>query len=345
MVGVHTPLRAVVENNVRRPTRPMSTATMSQRSQVPPPSSSASSRKRKASGGSGGGGGGAAPSAGQQPQGRRRRRQRFTDLSAAEQRARIERGKKLNNATFSGHNYKRINATGSRLHGNCNNIFGDENHCYGNGLIVHGNNNILYGRNNKAFGNGNTFLTADGRPLDSPESGASVAAAAAQAEESSEAEEYPEWIVEIIEADTNSTARRLAATHAHKFGGRNTLDRLVRSLRSAAAQAPFAVAQADIGATEAEVLERIKPQEGQPPDKNPWKVYLPDLTGSSAPPDPEETVCIMCYTNRKDTLFMPCRHLNSCRDCAKKLIDPNSPERRPKCPECRKPIEFATIVY
>lgn len=48
------------------------------------------------------------------------------------------------------------------------------------------------------------------------------------------------------------------------------------------------------------------------------------------PADTDETSCVVCQTNRKDTLLQPCRHLCLCSECAAQLRT---------CPVCRVNIE------
>jgi hypothetical protein len=47
----------------------------------------------------------------------------------------------------------------------------------------------------------------------------------------------------------------------------------------------------------------------------------------------EEGLCVICLTNEKTTVVMPCRHLCLCKECAEELR-----QRSPKCPVCRGPI-------
>lgn len=49
--------------------------------------------------------------------------------------------------------------------------------------------------------------------------------------------------------------------------------------------------------------------------------------------DDEESLCVVCITNGKDTAVMPCRHLCLCKECAEELRRQTN-----KCPICRGPI-------
>ena len=50
----------------------------------------------------------------------------------------------------------------------------------------------------------------------------------------------------------------------------------------------------------------------------------------------EERECVICKQNKKDVLFLPCRHLCTCRSCADKIDD---------CPLCRTEIAADVDVY
>lgn len=55
-------------------------------------------------------------------------------------------------------------------------------------------------------------------------------------------------------------------------------------------------------------------------------------SSSSTEPVPESTLCTICYTAPRSMLFMPCRHLSACTDCA-------THHSVHSCPICRTPIE------
>lgn len=46
--------------------------------------------------------------------------------------------------------------------------------------------------------------------------------------------------------------------------------------------------------------------------------------------------CVVCWTEKKSVLFLPCRHLCSCKACADKTT---------QCPLCRKTIQQKTDVF
>ncbi|KPA78673.1 hypothetical protein ABB37_06273 [Leptomonas pyrrhocoris] len=52
----------------------------------------------------------------------------------------------------------------------------------------------------------------------------------------------------------------------------------------------------------------------------------------------EAEQCNICLENRKDTVFLPCRHLCACWRCALCLANG-------KCPTCRHDIEAMQFVY
>jgi len=48
--------------------------------------------------------------------------------------------------------------------------------------------------------------------------------------------------------------------------------------------------------------------------------------------DAEETYkCIICFEKRRDSVFLPCKHLNCCHECSEELLA----RRQRKCPTCR----------
>ena len=51
-------------------------------------------------------------------------------------------------------------------------------------------------------------------------------------------------------------------------------------------------------------------------------------------PIEEDDACVICLTEAKDTLVMPCRHRCLCEGCASNLRSQTN-----KCPMCRTPIE------
>lgn len=46
--------------------------------------------------------------------------------------------------------------------------------------------------------------------------------------------------------------------------------------------------------------------------------------------------CVICWSEEKTMLFLPCKHLCSCKNCS---------DRTTECPLCRQPIESKTHVY
>ena len=46
--------------------------------------------------------------------------------------------------------------------------------------------------------------------------------------------------------------------------------------------------------------------------------------------------CVVCVTERKCAVFLPCKHLSTCAGCASSLST---------CPMCRTRIEDTLLVY
>jgi hypothetical protein len=73
-----------------------------------------------------------------------------------------------------------------------------------------------------------------------------------------------------------------------------------------------------------------------------------DLPGEPVAGDSEETRCVVCLENQKDTLFKPCRHICCCRSCARQLTRVHLEQHKNtafSCPKCRAPVTALTIVY
>lgn len=48
--------------------------------------------------------------------------------------------------------------------------------------------------------------------------------------------------------------------------------------------------------------------------------------------DPDAIMCVICISEQKNTIVMPCGHLCVCKPCAITLASSRSPD----CPVCRK---------
>jgi len=54
----------------------------------------------------------------------------------------------------------------------------------------------------------------------------------------------------------------------------------------------------------------------------------------------DENMCIVCFENKKDTVFYKCGHLACCNACAILMRDKNA-----ECPICRAQIIDVTKIY
>jgi hypothetical protein len=59
-----------------------------------------------------------------------------------------------------------------------------------------------------------------------------------------------------------------------------------------------------------------------------------EVGGSSKDEDVDGRECVICLTNERDTMVLPCRHLCMCAECATALKTQSI-----KCPVCRVEIE------
>lgn len=64
---------------------------------------------------------------------------------------------------------------------------------------------------------------------------------------------------------------------------------------------------------------------------------LMEVYGSEIGPQGTRSDCIVCQSNARDTMLLPCRHLCLCGDCAE-YIRTRSQTNSYKCPVCRKRI-------
>lgn len=63
------------------------------------------------------------------------------------------------------------------------------------------------------------------------------------------------------------------------------------------------------------------------------------------------TLCSVCLVNPKTILFLPCKHLCACAECAGRIMRPGGggggggDKKEPQCPICRKPVAQILDVY
>lgn len=55
--------------------------------------------------------------------------------------------------------------------------------------------------------------------------------------------------------------------------------------------------------------------------------------GEAVVDEGEDKECLICLTEPKNTIIMPCGHMCVCGDCGKTIID-----KKYTCPICRGPI-------
>jgi len=67
---------------------------------------------------------------------------------------------------------------------------------------------------------------------------------------------------------------------------------------------------------------------------------LADLISSSDSGIEDESVCIVCFETKKDTVFYKCGHLACCNACAILMLEKNA-----ECPICRARIIDVTKIY
>jgi hypothetical protein len=268
----------------------------------------------------------------------------FAALPAAEQRRRINEGLvRFRNRRFVGSNYRRIELSGCTLRGNNNNLHGDENYVYGDGNFARGDNNVFQGRNNRAEGVNNVFLDADGEPIDDGGGGDAAAEPAQEAPDAQDAvfDSPPITGEPDIDAFLRSESRALASFATHSVAGHplmgDILQQLVTSLRRPTdAQAPASAPHSGFSPL---------PERGAPPEASKWKLSVLDLPGQSSKTTVSELQCIVCFDNKRDTIYEPCGHTSVCRECTRTLYDPDKTLPSPVCPQCRSLIVASRIIY
>jgi hypothetical protein len=197
-----------------------------------------------------------------------------------------------------------------RLRANNCTIRGDGNH-------VIGSFNILIGKNNTAEGEGNRFVV----PVDPPP---------------------PPPPPPVQPARGPVQRRRAQPVQSPDIAfGAGFFELIMRAVRA-----------------DEDVLLGASTTQRPPPAKQPAVSAMPapdteiasalDLPGDAVAGDSEETRCVVCLENQKDTLFKPCRHICCCRSCARQLTRVHLEQQKNtafSCPKCRTPVTALTIVY
>jgi hypothetical protein len=69
-------------------------------------------------------------------------------------------------------------------------------------------------------------------------------------------------------------------------------------------------------------------------------LLLEGIATEASDETPENQICSICLMNIKNVLLVPCNHICSCVDCARKIESPVL-----DCPICRGRIERMEVVY
>jgi len=77
-----------------------------------------------------------------------------------------------------------------------------------------------------------------------------------------------------------------------------------------------------------------------PPPRPQPKIETPAEKPVPPPADPDQRVCVICFERESNTLFMDCRHMKTCEECAKSVQKASG-----KCPICRQPINDVIKVF
>ena len=66
----------------------------------------------------------------------------------------------------------------------------------------------------------------------------------------------------------------------------------------------------------------------------------PTLDGASV-----SATCVVCLSAPKNTLMLPCRHVATCAECTKAILEGAGAGQPPHCPLCRTRIADTLSVY
>ena len=248
-------------------------------------------------------------------------RKRFRHMTPAEQREHLETGKgKLRNTTFVGSDFRRLCADNCTIRGDNNHVFGNHNH--------------IVGRNNRSTGNGNIITEPVVEPPPPPPAGERTPIRASTISGDQQSDLLIGHILSAIFPHAQVMVQPIATTAARSGSQRGT-------------KRPRG-------------KKKFLPEEDEDPRQSNWKqsaLDLPDgatvcdcATCKASRDDPDvdpcEMVCNVCAEKKRDVCFEPCHHTCCCRDCVKTMVSKqNDPLAQPKCPKCREPVEFMSIIY
>lgn len=262
-------------------------------------------------------------------------KRRFREMSEAEQRDLLASGRrKLRNCTFTGSDFENLYATDCTIRGN--------------NVHVIGNGNWIIGLNNRATGTGNTFSIPEPPAPPPPPASPPRPAAADDANFSfifdgdanfsfspASAANAPllSFIVDAIRAPS---ARRRRPSRRRAAVVSTTIDASSLPANTTAAPAQPLAQNTFLWLPEAGIDQR----------NSNWKKSALDLPGEPVVCENEEMRCVVCLEYKREIVFEPCHHVCCCRSCAKELTyiqkDPLLPL---KCPECREPVQYMSILF
>merc|ERR1711968_17398 len=108
-------------------------------------------------------------------------------------------------------------------------------------------------------------------------------------------------------------------------------------LASPETRARFLPADLDRAATDASASDIVKLSEALTPTKlyrQGSQMFTTDPSAARSADDPDQK-CVVCFTEERNSAFLPCGHGVCCFDCAEKIYK----DRDAKCPMCRASID------
>lgn len=90
-------------------------------------------------------------------------------------------------------------------------------------------------------------------------------------------------------------------------------------------------------------LETVEESDDDGQDEIELEVDQEDSNVQSETAALEVNTCLFCFSDKPNTLFLPCRHLKSCEKCYLDFKKKTQPPHR--CPMCREIIKNTIVVF
>ena len=74
-------------------------------------------------------------------------------------------------------------------------------------------------------------------------------------------------------------------------------------------------------------------------NNNPGETKADPSSGTKKEGEEEESLCVICYSNKPNCLILPCLHAGMCKECGVSVL-----KKKPECVMCRKKIEKIAVI-